>query len=187
MISAYRRGIFPWYNAGEPVLWWTPDPRNILLPEEFRCSRSLRKRLRRDDYQVRRNCAFAEVVAGCAAPRRDAGGTWIDQDMHAAYLRLHRVGVAHSVEAWQENTLVGGLYGLALGRVFFGESMFSRAPDASKVALAWLCQQGFELIDCQLPNPHLASLGARTVPRAEFEHLLMLGLAAPEVTWRQTA
>lgn len=187
LVCAYERGIFPWYNPGEPVLWWTPDPRNILLPDEFRRSRSLGKRLRRGDYQVRHNSAFAAVVAGCAAPRRDSGGTWIDKDMEAAYARLHRLGVAHSVEAWREEHLVGGLYGLALGGVFFGESMFSQATDASKVALAWLCQQGFELIDCQLPNPHLSSLGARTVSRDEFEHLLVMGLAAPPVVWTATS
>lgn len=184
LISAYRRGVFPWYSEGEPILWWAPDPRNILLPDELRVSRSLRKRLRRNDYQVSIDRAFGDVIRGCAAPRDDQDGTWIDAAMTAAYERLNRSGIAHSVECWDGDTLAGGLYGIALGGVFFGESMFSRRTDASKVALAFLCAQGFQLIDCQVANPHLNSLGAREVPRETFERWLTQALTAPPVVLR---
>ena len=184
LIAAYKLGIFPWYSDGEPILWWTPDPRNILLPAEMRVSRSLRKRIRRCDYAVTVDLAFAEVIRGCAAPRRADHGTWIDTEMTHAYERLHADGIAHSVECWDGEDLVGGLYGLALGGVFFGESMFSRKTDASKVALAHLCAQGFRLIDCQVPNPHLSSLGARSVPREQFEAHLARALDEPAVTLR---
>ena len=181
---AYQHGIFPWYSEGEPLLWWTPSPRSVLLPSELRVSRSLRKRIRRGDYRVTFDTCFGKVVLACAVPRRDDSGTWIDADMHAAYLRLHLHGVAHSVECWQDDELVGGLYGIALGSVFFGESMFSRQADASKVALATLCQMPFTLVDCQIPNPHLVSLGARDWPREQFESHLRSATRAACVNWQ---
>lgn len=172
LLAAYRQGIFPWYNPGEPILWWSPDPRCVLLPEALHLSRSLRKRLRKPDYRVSFDQAFARVVAACAAPRRQQQGTWISEQMFTAYLHLHRRGIAHSVEVWIDDELVGGLYGLALGKVFFGESMFSRRRDGSKIAFAWLVRQlqdwGYGLIDCQVHNPHLASLGAISIPRRDF-------------------
>lgn len=172
LLNAYRRGIFPWYNPGEPILWWSPDPRCVVLPERLHVSRSLRKRLRRGDYHVTFDQAFSEVVAACAAPRRDQQGTWISHDIHDAYLSLHHLGVAHSVEVWIDQQLVGGLYGLAIGAVFFGESMFSHHRDASKIGFAWCITQlqrwGYQLIDCQVYNDHLASLGASEIPRTEF-------------------
>jgi leucyl/phenylalanyl-tRNA--protein transferase len=172
LLDAYRRGIFPWYSAGQPVLWWSPDPRMVLVPADFRISRSLRKRLRRRDYEVRVDRCFHEVVAGCAEPRDGQAGTWITAEMAQAYGALHRLGHAHSVEVWLDGALAGGLYGVALGRMFYGESMFSRATDASKVALAHLARQlerwRFGLIDCQMHTAHLATLGARGMPRARF-------------------
>ncbi len=172
LLDAYRHGIFPWFNPGEPILWWSPDPRMVLVPDEIRVSRSLAKRIRNGGFEVRADTAFAEVMRACAAPREDAFGTWISPAMVAAYTRLFDAGYAHSVETWREGQLVGGLYGVAIGRVFYGESMFSRQPDASKVALMRLAQQlqrwDFGLIDCQMETPHLASLGARTMPRATF-------------------
>lgn len=175
LLAAYRRGIFPWYEEGQPVLWWTPDPRAVLIPEELKIRRSLTKTLRNGGFRVSVDQAFSAVVAGCAAPRADAG-TWITSEMARAYDRLHALGHAHSVEAWHGGSLAGGLYGVAIGRVFYGESMFSRRRDASKVALVHLVgrlmDMGFGLIDCQLPTSHLASLGARLVPRRDFETLL---------------
>ena len=172
LLDAYRHGIFPWFNPGEPILWWSPDPRMVLLPGEVRVTRSLAKRLRNGGFELRVDTAFAEVMRGCAAPRADAAGTWISPAMIAAYTRLFEAGYAHSVETWREGRLVGGLYGVAIGRMFYGESMFSREPDASKVALVRLARQlarwGFGLIDCQMETAHLASLGARTLPRADF-------------------
>ncbi|MFA6314569.1 MAG: leucyl/phenylalanyl-tRNA--protein transferase [Sterolibacterium sp.] len=176
LLCAYRRGIFPWYSPGEPLLWWSPDPRMVLLPSEVRISRSLHRKLKVADYEIRLDSAFAEVIAACAAPRGEGGGTWISAEMQAAYQRLHQLGYAHSVETWVElegrSTLVGGLYGVAIGSVFYGESMFSRVSDASKIALAHLCRllerRGFVVIDCQMNTPHLASLGAREIPRQEF-------------------
>lgn len=171
LLAAYRRGIFPWYEAGQPILWWSPDPRAVLLPAELRVSRSLRRRLLRGEYRTSVDGAFARVIAACAGTRV-LTGTWITPEMQAAYLQLHELGHAHSVETWQDTELVGGLYGVALGGVFFGESMFSIATDASKVALArlvQLCQErAIGLIDCQVANQHLASLGSRLLPRAEF-------------------
>ncbi|MBV0931780.1 leucyl/phenylalanyl-tRNA--protein transferase [Marinobacterium weihaiense] len=176
LLHAYRNGIFPWYNPGEPILWWSPDPRCVLFPNELYLSRSLRKRLRKQDYRVTFDQAFAKVVAACAAPRRGQEGTWISDDIFGAYLNLHHQGHAHSVEVWIGDELVGGLYGLAIGRVFFGESMFSRQRDASKIAFAWLAHQlqywGYELIDCQVYNDHLASLGATEIPRQDFTRRL---------------
>lgn len=172
LIQAYRSGIFPWYNPGEPILWWSPDPRCVLFPRDLYLSRSLRKRLRKGDYTLTFDRAFARVVAACAAPRRRQEGTWISEDIFKAYLNLHRLGIAHSVEVWIDQQLVGGLYGLAIGKVFFGESMFASQRDCSKIAFAWLATQlqywGYELIDCQVYNDHLASLGATEVPRRVF-------------------
>ena len=172
LLAAYRRGIFPWYSSGEPVLWWCPDPRLVLVPGEIRISRSLRKSLRNRGFEVRFDTAFAEVVAACAAPREPDGGTWITREMQQAYVRMHELGHAHSVETWLEDALVGGLYGVAVGRVFFGESMFSTCPDASKVALVHLARHlerhDFAVIDCQMTTNHLLSLGAREVPRSAF-------------------
>lgn len=175
LLAAYRHGIFPWYESDQPILWWTPDPRAVLFLRELKISRSLRKSVRNAGYLVSLDRDFSSVVGRCAAPRREAG-TWITSQMARAYERMHKLGHAHSVEVWHDDRLAGGLYGLAIGRVFFGESMFSLRRDASKVALAHLVarllESGFELIDCQLPTPHLASLGARLIPRAEFEALL---------------
>jgi leucyl/phenylalanyl-tRNA--protein transferase len=172
LLDAYRHGIFPWFNPGEPILWWSPDPRMVLVPGEVRVTRSLAKRIRNAGFEVRVDTAFAEVMRACAAPREGESGTWISPAMVAAYSRLFEAGYAHSGETWHDRQLVGGLYGVAIGRMFYGESMFSREPDASKVALVRLAQQlqqwQFGLIDCQMETPHLASLGARTMPRAEF-------------------
>ncbi len=176
LLAAYRRGIFPWYSPGQPVLWWSPDPRAVLFPEEFKVSRSLAKTLRNGGFSVTMNQQFAQVIDACAAPRPESLGTWITPEMREAYLELHRRGHAHSLEAWVGGELVGGLYGVRLGGVFFGESMFSRARDASKVALAHLvavCRRNsIAVIDCQLASGHLASLGARSIPRAQFQALL---------------
>jgi len=173
LVAAYTRGIFPWFSAGEPILWWSPDPRMVLMPEEIRIGRALAKVLRNKRYEVRLDTAFAAVAAACAtAPREGQAGTWITAEMQAAYRRLHELGVAHSVETWIDGKLAGGLYGVAIGRAFYGESMFSRATDASKIALAHLCvhlrRRGFGIIDCQMETAHLASLGARTIPRRDF-------------------
>ncbi len=176
LLAAYQRGIFPWYSPGQPVLWWSPDPRAVLFPDEFICSRSLAKTIRNRGFEIAINRDFAAVIDACAAPRPHAPGTWITSEMRNAYLRLHRLGYAHSIEAWLGGKLAGGLYGVRLGGVFFGESMFSRERDASKVALAHLVQvslsNSIAVIDCQLPSPHLASLGARTIPRVQFQALL---------------
>jgi leucyl/phenylalanyl-tRNA--protein transferase len=172
LLAAYRRGIFPWYEDGQPILWWSPDPRSVLRPDDVRVSRSLRRSLNRGGFELRIDAAFEDVVAGCAAPRHYGGSTWITAEMTAAYARLHRLGWAHSFETWRDGELVGGLYGVAIGRVFFGESMFARATDASKVALVNLARhlstRKFELIDCQVASAHVTSLGASTVPRVRF-------------------
>ena len=173
LLAAYRRGIFPWYSAGEPILWWSPDPRMVLPPAELKVSRSLAKTLRNASYEVRLDTAFAEVTEACARrPRPGQSGTWITAEMRAAYAELHRHGHAHSVETWIDGHLAGGLYGVAIGHAFFGESMFSLARDASKIALAHLCayiaRRGFGIIDCQMETSHLASLGARPISRRDF-------------------
>ncbi|MEY8247530.1 MAG: leucyl/phenylalanyl-tRNA--protein transferase, partial [Bermanella sp.] len=172
LINAYSLGIFPWYNPGEPILWWTPDPRSVVYPQEFKPSRSLTKLIKKQLFSVTMDTCFAEVIKQCAQPRRDQDGTWIDDDINQAYNQLHDLGLAHSVEVWLDGALVGGLYGIALGKAFFGESMFSRVDNASKLAFATLCEQltkwQFELIDCQVHNPHLASLGAVEIPRKTF-------------------
>lgn len=177
LIAAYRRGIFPWYEEGQPILWWTPDPRSVLLPSELHISRSLRKALRADDLYLAVDSRFDEVMYHCADTRSEGPGTWISPDMMAAYSRLHELGVGHSVEVFDlQRNLVGGLYGLALGRAFFGESMFSLQTDASKIALVALThilkRGGFQLIDCQVESDHLNSLGAHNVSRLDFETLL---------------
>jgi len=173
ILAAYRQGIFPWYSAGEPILWWSPDPRMVLRPQEMRITRSLARTLRHKPYQVTFDTRFAEVIEACATMDRPGqAGTWITREMRAAYCRLHELGHAHSVEVAMDNELVGGLYGMALGRVFFGESMFSRRSDASKIALAHLCRylhgRNFGIIDCQMQTAHLASLGARSIARRDF-------------------
>jgi leucyl/phenylalanyl-tRNA--protein transferase len=185
LLAAYRRGIFPWYSAGQPVLWWSPNPREILLPGEFKCSRSLAKTLRNRGFEIAFDRDFAAVVAACAARREHSTGTWITPEMHAAYTELHIRGRAHSVEVRCDGELVGGLYGVLMGRVFFGESMFSRERDASMAALARLVERGLvaglTLIDCQLPTPHLRSLGSKPVNRREFSALVHEGTAVPDV------
>jgi leucyl/phenylalanyl-tRNA--protein transferase len=176
LLEAYRHGIFPWFNPGEPILWWSPDPRMVLIPSEFRVSRSLARVLRKGIYEVRFDSAFEQVMRGCAATRakyqNGHHGTWIHEDMIAAYCALHRLGYAHSVEVWMEDVLVGGVYGVAIGRMFYGESMFSGVSNASKIALAHLSKQlqrwEFGMIDCQMNTPHLASLGAHEIARDEF-------------------
>lgn len=185
LLDAYRRGIFPWFAPGEPILWWSPDPRMVLFPHEFRITRSLRRTLRRGDYEVRLDTAFATVVRACAeTPRAGQDGTWISGEMQRAYLRLHELGRAHSVETWVGGRLVGGLYGVAIGKMFFGESMFSQVTDASKIAAAHLARylesKGFGMIDCQMRTAHLASLGAREIPRREFAARLAELTAASE-------
>ena len=172
LLDAYRHGIFPWFSPGDPILWWSPDPRMVMFPSEFRISHSLRKTLSKGACEVRSNSAFEQVMRACSDPREGENGTWITEEMIAAYCELHRLGYAHSIEVWMQNQLVGGLYGVSIGRMFFGESMFSRRTDASKIALAHLARQlerwNFGLIDCQMYTPHLSSLGAREIPRAEF-------------------
>jgi leucyl/phenylalanyl-tRNA--protein transferase len=176
LLEAYRSGIFPWFNPGEPILWWCPDPRMVLIPGELRVSRSLAKLLRSSFLEVRCDTVFEQVMRGCAAPRsKNRAGhsaTWIGEDMIRAYCLLHQQGYAHSVETWLDGKLVGGLYGVSIGRMFYGESMFSDVSNASKIALAHLARQlerwGFGMIDCQMSTPHLASLGAREIPRSEF-------------------
>jgi leucyl/phenylalanyl-tRNA---protein transferase len=190
LLEAYKRGIFPWSADDEPMLWWSPDPRMVLFVDELRVSRSLRRRVRAREFRVTADLAFRDVVAGCADPRRDADGTWITAEVADAYGELHRRGQAHSIETWAGDTLVGGLYGVNIGRMFYGESMFARASDASKIALAFLVRQlarwDFEMIDCQMSTAHLASLGAREIPRRVFlSRLGTLTAADPVPTpWR---
>lgn len=174
LLSAYHQGIFPWYENGQPVLWWSPDPRAVLFPEKVRISRSLRKTWRRNNWQIRIDSDFQQVIENCAAPHsKSRGGTWITPEMLQAYLALHLSGHAHSVEVWDNNHLIGGLYGVSVGNLFCGESMFSFAPDASKIALVTLAgimrqRSGDSLIDCQISNDHLLSMGATNIPRREF-------------------
>lgn len=185
LIAAYRRGIFPWFNDGDPPLWWSPDPRTILEPGAFHVSRSLLKCLRQQRFAVSSNRDFSAILNACATtPRAGQSGTWITSSMQAAYRTLHELGYAHSVEVWRDGKLAGGIYGVAMGRIFFAESMFSRARDASKVALARLADAlhgaGFDLIDCQLPTAHLHSLGARDIPRAEFAARVSAAIATDD-------
>ena len=191
LIDAYSHGIFPWFDDdAEPVLWWSPDPRAVMAPADMHISKSLAKRIRSGVFHVTVDMAFAEVTAACAEPRANSGGTWITRKMRAAYRQLHDVGLAHSVETWRGDDLVGGLYGVSLGRMFFGESMFSRVADASKVACARLAEQldcwGFTLIDCQIPTQHLASLGAHEMARCRFLELVAANRRYPDRRGRWT-
>lgn len=181
LLRAYGRGIFPWYGQGEPILWWSPDPRFVLFPAEFHAGRSLKKILQRGVFTFTFDRAFGEVVSGCALPRPDQSGTWITPAMRDAYVALHRLGYAHSLETWKDGKLAGGIYGISLGRCFFAESMFHLADNASKVALAVLAEtlrkRSFVFIDCQIPSPHLAGWGARPVSRRRYLELLRAGLS----------
>jgi leucyl/phenylalanyl-tRNA--protein transferase len=183
LLAAYRHGIFPWFSEGDPILWWSPDPRMVLFPEELKVSRSLRKTVARGTFEIRVDTAFEQVMRACAEPRDGQGGTWIVPEIVAAYTELHRMGFAHSVEAWREGQLAGGLYGVSLGRAFFGESMFARETDASKVALVALVERlrarDYAVVDCQQNTHHLASLGAREIPRAAFSQLLQESIQYP--------
>jgi leucyl/phenylalanyl-tRNA---protein transferase len=183
IVDAYSHGIFPWFSEGDPILCWSPDPRMVLFPGELKVSRSLRKAVARGAYETRVDTAFRDVMEACAEPRDGQGGTWIVPEMVEAYTRLHELGFVHSVESWLDGELAGGLYGMALGKVFFGESMFARAPDASKVALVKLVERlradGFRVIDCQQATPHLASLGAREIPRKAFAQLVQESIQYP--------
>ena len=173
LLMAYRKGIFPWFGEDEPILWWTPNPRCVIFTEQFKPNRSLRKVINRQAFKIRINTAFEEVINACAAPRQNQSSTWITQAMRDAYIKLNQLGYAHSIETWQNSKLVGGLYGIAIDAVFFGESMFSRASNASKVALASLASSGsYKLIDCQLESVHLHKMGAKMVHRQEFQQLL---------------
>ena len=192
LLAAYRRGIFPWYSEGQPILWWSPDPRMVLFIDEFKISRSLAKTLRRlraeGRWRVTKDAAFERVMRECAAPRPDQDGTWITDGIVAAYCALHALGLAHSVEVWSDDALIGGLYGVGIGRMFYGESMFARATDASKVALSALVsmlrEADFRVIDCQQNTRHLASLGAREIGRSAFLRLVSTLTALPAPDWR---
>lgn len=189
LLEAYRHGIFPWFNAGEPILWWSPNPRMVLVPDEFKTSRSLARVLRNSIYEIRCDTVFEQVMRNCAAPRGEQHGTWIHADMIAAYGALHKLGYAHSVEVWMDGKLAGGLYGVAIGCMFYGESMFGHISNASKIALAHLARQlqrwQFKMIDCQMNTAHLASLGAREIPRSEFvAHLRELVNCTPVTRWQ---
>ncbi len=176
LLAAYSRGVFPWFNEDDPILWWSPDPRMVLFPNELKISRSLNKTLRKKNYKICADSDFNQVMQACAEPRKGQSGTWIHPEMIAAYVALHDLGLAHSVETWKDDMLVGGLYGIAIGKMFFGESMFSRKTDASKIAFVHLVRQlrnwGFGMIDCQMKTAHLASFGAREIPRKEFSQKL---------------
>lgn len=177
ILSAYSRGVFPWFSEGEPILWWTPNPRCVVFPDQAHCSKSLAKVLRKNTFSFSIDTAFSEVINHCSEARADGLGTWITAEMMAAYIELHQQGFAHSVEAWQDGRLVGGLYGIALGKAFFGESMFSLEPNASKAAFITLAQKlrslGYKIIDCQVTSNHLLSLGAVEIDRSEFEQVLL--------------
>jgi len=184
LLTAYRLGIFPWYSRGQPILWWSPDPRAVLIPTELKVSRSLAKSVRNAGFDVRFDSAFGDVIDACGDSELRAEGTWIVREMRAAYCRLHEEGFAHSIEVWRDGELAGGLYGVALGRIFYGESMFTRVRDASKVALKYLCDElirrNFVLIDCQMVTSHLLSLGAKAIPRADFSALLAVHAQPPD-------
>src|SRR5476649_1087066 len=188
LVDAYRQGIFPWFSPGQPILWWSPDPRMVLIPHELKVARSLKKALRNRAYEVRADTNFRTVIVACAQPRPEQDGTWISVGMIDAYCALHELGLAHSIETWIDGELAGGLYGVALGRMFYGESMFTRVPDASKIALVHLTRQlerwQFGMIDCQMHTPHLASLGAREIPRADFMHTLQELVNYPHIPGR---
>lgn len=184
VLAAYRQGIFPWFMPGEPILWWSPSPRMVLYVDEFKVPKSLAKVVRHRQYQITFDTAFEAVMQGCAAPRGPETGTWISDEMLATYVALHEAGYAHSFECWMDGELVGGLYGMALGKMFFGESMFARRSDASKIAFVhavnWLQSNGFSMIDCQMYTDHLARFGAREIERGEFVAKLKALLDAPE-------
>jgi leucyl/phenylalanyl-tRNA--protein transferase len=191
LLEAYRHGIFPWYSEGQPILWWSPDPRMVLFPDELKVSRSLAKRLRRQDYEIRFDSAFHEVMVSCATvPRAGQDGTWITPEMIDAYCSLHELGYAHSVETWMDGRLTGGIYGVAISRMFYGESMFHRATDASKIALVYLMRHleksGFGMMDCQMKTQHLASLGGREIPRHEFSRRLAELVNSPQAPGKWT-
>lgn len=185
LLYAYQHGIFPWYHGDQPILWWSPDPRAVLIPAKMHMSRSLRRRHAEGGFKVTLDTAFVEVMSACAEPRTNQpeGGTWISPAMQAAYSELHRRGYAHSIEIWMDAELAGGLYGIGLGKVFFGESMFSRKTDASKLALACLAQQlvawDYALIDCQVHSAHLESLGSTLMPRSDFLAVLARHCSEP--------
>jgi leucyl/phenylalanyl-tRNA--protein transferase len=185
LVEAYAQGIFPWFSEGDPILWWSPDPRMVLFPHELHVARSLARRLKKKDYRVTADAAFGDVIRACAAPRDAEPGTWINRRMITAYERLHTAGFAHSIETWMDGQLAGGLYGVAMGRAFFGESMFARRTDASKIALVHLVRQlerwGFGLIDCQMKTEHLATFSAREIPRPEFVRQVRLLVEQPDV------
>jgi len=176
LINAYRHGIFPWYSDDQPILWWAPAPRCVIYPQDVHVSRRLRRHFNQGQFSLTADRAFTRVIEACAGPRRDHDGTWITEEMKQAYINLHELGIAHSVEVWADDELAGGIYGLALGRVFFGESMFSHQRDASKIALVVLCRQlqqwDYTLLDCQIANPHLLSMGAEEISRMEFHQYL---------------
>lgn len=186
LLQAYAQGIFPWYSEDQPILWWSPDPRTVLYPSKVHVSRSLRKLLRRGGLSLRIDTAFDAVTRECAAPRTDQEGTWLSPEMQLAYQHLHCLGVAHSIELWRQQELVGGLYGLGIGGAFFGESMFSRVTSASRVVMVFLCERllafGYHFLDCQVFNPHLESMGAEEIPRARFLDELAAAVSAPEPT-----
>lgn len=183
LLNAYRQGIFPWYSEDEPILWWSPAPRCVIFPENVHVSRRTRRRFNAGQFTISADTAFSKVIAACAESRKPGEGTWITPAMQNAFELLHQQSHAHSVEVWRDDRLVGGIYGLAMGRMFFGESMFNRETDASKIALIALCRQlqrwDFRLLDCQVPNPHLKSMGAVVIPREQFEEKLRQGLAQP--------
>jgi leucyl/phenylalanyl-tRNA--protein transferase len=193
LLDAYRHGVFPWYSGSEPLLWWSPDPRMVLYCDELKVSRSLAKSARNKGYEVRIDTCFSKILDSCSGPRRGESGTWLGRDMKAAYLALHHAGYAHSFETWLGDDLVGGLYGVAIGRMFYGESMFSRETDASKVALVnlvdFLRERKFPLVDCQMHTPLLASLGAREIPRRSFLRALatLVNYAESPGKWSRVA
>jgi leucyl/phenylalanyl-tRNA---protein transferase len=188
LVDAYKLGIFPWFNEGDPVLWWSPDPRTVLVPSRLHISHSLKKRLKKNHFLVTIDAAFTRVLDGCAAPRADDSGTWLTGQMRRAYTSLHVAGLAHSIEVWMDGELAGGIYGVALGRMFFGESMFSFRTDASKIAMARMAMQldrwGFPIIDCQLETDHLMSLGAEHMPRRQFVAEVARLVNEPEPRWQ---
>ena len=190
LLMAYRSGIFPWYSHGQPILWWSPIPRCVIFPEKVYLSTRTRRRYNSGVFRISADSAFTEVISGCAEPRGHDNGTWITQEMQEAYAHLHQLGHAHSLEVWEDDLLAGGIYGLAIGSVFFGESMFSRRTDASKIALVALCRQlhgcGYGLLDCQVGNPHLRSMGAEELAREDFETLLgtLIDKPQPDGSWR---
>lgn len=190
LLMAYRSGIFPWYSDAQPILWWSPVPRCVIFPEKIYLSTRTRRRYNSGVYRLSADSVFAEVISACAEPRGHDSGTWITQEMVEAYIHLHQLGHAHSLEVWEGDLLVGGIYGLAMGSVFFGESMFSRRTDASKIALVALCRllqgRGYGLLDCQVGNPHLHSMGAEELPREAFETLLgnLIEVSQPGGSWQ---